>query len=348
MSLARPELAWLILAAPLALALLVALWRRRRVMAARALGDPSLVERIGLRGAARWPTARLVLLLIAGAALGAAAAGPQWGIERLEGRSSARNIVMALDVSRSMNARDLEPSRLERERLLARRLLRSLSGDRFGLVAFAGRAYVLSPLTVDHGALQLFVDALDPEIVSYGGSALSAAVRQATDLVRGERPNSARRAVVLVSDGEALEQREAVLEAAERAADLGVVVHTVGVGTEGGSLIPRDRDASGVGGFVIDESGQRVVSRLDDRLLREVAQATGGEYFRLADAGSTERLIDTLEGLDREAAGEAGRVRPVDRSVWFLALALLALALDALLERRRARPAPVTAMEAST
>ena len=341
MSFARPDLLWLAGALPLAVALLLFLWRRRLRRVAAMFGERALVERLGLDAASHLPKRRIALLILAALSLGLAAAGPQWGQRRIEGQSRVRNIVLALDVSKSMLASDLEPSRLEQERLLARRLMRSMQSDRFGLVAFAGRAYVLSPLTTDHGALALFVDALDPDIVSYGGSALSAAIRQGTDLVRGDRPDNARPAVVLVTDGEALEQEAAVLEAADRAAQLGVTIHTVGVGTAEGSIVPDFDPRSGrASGYVEDENGQRVVSRLGAELLREIARRGGGEYVELSRSGATDQLLDALRNVQAQAGSSGGRVERVDRAAWFLGLALLALALEAWLERRPRRGRP--------
>lgn len=338
---ARPDWLWLALALPAVVGVAVWLWRRRVHRVGAAFGERLLVERLGLEMLAHVPAARIALLLLAAASLGLAAAGPQWGQRRIEGRSSARDVVLALDVSKSMLARDLEPSRLEQERLLARRLMRAMSSDRFGLVAFAGRAYVLSPLTTDHGALALFIDALDPDIVSYGGSALSAAIRQATDLARGDRPTTAQPAVVLVTDGEALEQTEGVLQAADRAAQLGVTLHTVGVGTSAGSLVPNvDARTGRTMGFVEDEHGARVVSRLNPELLREAARRGGGQYVELARSGSTDRLIEALRSVAAQQAPGGARVEPVDRSAWFLGLALIALGLEAWLERRPRRRRP--------
>jgi Ca-activated chloride channel family protein len=340
MSFARPEWLWLVGALPLVVALAILLWRRRLRRVAAMFGERVLVERLGLGAASHLPKLRIALLLLAATSLGIAAAGPQWGQRRIEGRSNVRNIVLALDVSKSMLARDVEPSRLEQERLLARRLMRAMGSDRFGLVAFAGRAYVLSPLTTDHGALALFVDALDPDIVSYGGSALSAAIRQGTDLVRGDQPNPARPAVVVVTDGEALEQEAAVLEAADRASQLGVTIHTVGIGTPQGALVPDFDPRTGrAAGYVEDEDGERVVSRLGSELLREIAQRGGGSYVELAQSGATDQLIDALREVQAQQGSSGGRVERIDRAAWFLALALLALALEAWLERRpRARP----------
>src|SRR5690606_22069657 len=241
-------------------------------------------------------------------------------------------------------------------RLLARRLLRELRGDRIGLVAFAGRAYVLSPLTVDHSALQLYLDALDPEIVSQGGSSLASAIRQATDLVRGEDPERrADYAVVLVSDGEALEEEDAVLRAAERAAAAGVVVHTVGLGTPGGAPIPELDPVSGrVTGYKRDLSGDVVISRRNDHLLGEIASITGGRFVRGDEPGATDRLLASLRGMERAAAAAGREARPKDRTGWLVALALLLVTLDALLaggglrsvRKRRAKVAAAPAAAA--
>ncbi|HUG40658.1 MAG TPA: VWA domain-containing protein [Longimicrobiales bacterium] len=338
MSFDDPGLLWLALALPAAVALAVWLWARRRRRAAHALGSAALLERLGTGDLHRFPTLRLVLVASAAAALGIAASGPRWGLESVEERSSAADLVLALDVSKSMLATDLRPNRLERERVLARRLLRELAGDRIGLVAFAGRAYVLSPMTVDHGALQLYLDALDPDIVSQGGSSLAAAVRQGTDLARGPQ-DAGRGAVVLVTDGEALEEEDAVLAAADRAARVGITIHTVGVGTESGSPIPEtDPGAAGAGGYKRGPDGEIVVSRLNEGLMRAVASRTGGEYVRLGEAGATDAVVAALRGLDRTEGDAQRSVREKARYGWFVLLALLLLAVDGVVAGGRGRP----------
>ncbi|HEX7051653.1 MAG TPA: VWA domain-containing protein [Longimicrobiales bacterium] len=337
MSFARPDLLWLALALPAVVAAGVYGYVRRRRRVARLLGEAHLVRRLGAGDLARFPTHRLVLVALAALSLGIAAAGPQWGFRTVETRTRSRDLVLALDVSKSMLAEDVTPDRLERERLFARRLFRELGGDRIGLVAFAGRAYVLSPLTVDHGALQLYLDALDPEIVSQGGSSLAAALSQATDLVRGE-PEAPRtdRAIILVTDGEALEDEGAVIEAAQRAAAAGVVVHTVGIGTAEGAPVPEtDPVTQRIQGYKRDPTtGEIVVSRRNDALLARVARETGGRYIRLDRAGATDALVAALSGMDRTEATGGRRVEPRERFAWFVAAALALLALDAVLERR--------------
>ncbi len=335
MSLARPELIWLAVALPLVVGVGFVFWGRRRRRAARVLGAADLLARLGAGNLRRFPTVRLFLVVVAAAALGLASAGPRWGLESVEERSAAADIVLALDVSRSMLARDVEPSRLERERVLARRLLRDLPGDRIGLVAFAGRAYVLSPMTVDHGALQLYLDALDPDIVSQGGSSLASAVRQATDLARGPEESSGKGEVVLVTDGEALEEESAVVEAAQRAARFGITINTVGVGTAQGAPIPETTDTGGIEGYKRGPEGEIVITRRNEELLRRVAGITGGRYVELGSPGSTDAIVASLRGLERRQGAAESRVRQKERYEWFLLLALALLLLDGLIAARR-------------
>ena len=342
MSFEAPSLLWLGLALPAVVVLGLWLWARRRGRAARALGSPELLKRLGAGDLARIPASRWALLTIAAASLGVAAAGPRWGLESVEERTSSADLVLALDVSKSMLARDIAPNRLERERVLARRILRELPGDRIGMVAFAGRAYVLSPMTVDHGALQLYLDALDPEIVSQGGSSLAAAVRQATDLARGPE-DAGRGSVVLVSDGEALEEEDAVREAADRAARVGITIHTVGVGTADGSPIPLMGDGGDVRGYLTGPDGEVVITSLNEELLREVASTTGGRYVRLGEAGATDAVISALQGLDRAEGDSQRRVREKERYAWFVLLALVLLMVDGIVAvRPTSRPEPMT------
>jgi Ca-activated chloride channel family protein len=332
-----PSLLWLALALPAAVGLGLWLWVRRRRRAARALGSPELLRRLGAGDLSAFPTLRLPLLLLAAGALGVAAAGPRWGLESVEEQTSAADLVLALDVSKSMLARDVPPNRLERERVLARRVLRELPGDRIGMVAFAGRAYILSPMTVDHGALQLYLDALDPEIVSQGGSSLASAIRQATDLALGAR-ESRRGAVLLVSDGEALEEEDQVREAADRAARAGITLHTVGVGTVEGAPIPEAGSDGQVEAYKRGPDGEIVVTSLHEELLRDVAAATGGRYVRLGEAGATDAVLGALRGLERTEGDSRRRVRQKERYAWFVLLALVLLLIDGIVAARPGRP----------
>lgn len=342
MSFDSPSLLLLALALPVLVVVGLWLWVRRRRRVARAIGAPDLLERLGAGDLATFPTARLPILLLAAASLGVAAAGPRWGLESVEEQTAAGDLVLALDVSKSMLAGDIAPNRLERERVLARRVLRELPGDRIGLVAFAGRAYILSPMTVDHGALQLYLDALDPDIVSQGGSSLASAIRQATDLARGAR-DARRGAVLLVSDGEALEEEDEVRDAADRAARAGITIHTVGVGTPEGAPIPQGSDGQ-VQSYMRGPDGEIVITALDEQLLRHVASTTGGRYVRLDEGGATASVLSALRGLERTEGDSQRRVRQKERYAWFVLFALVLLMIDGILAAGRGvRPATTTA-----
>lgn len=331
MSFARPDLLPFAVLVPLLLAAGVLLYARRRRRMAAVFSDAHLLERLGGTDLLRFPAARLVFITLAGASLAFAAAGPRWGTQAAEGRAVSLNVVFATDISRSMLAEDLEPNRLERARLFSRRMLRELPGDRFGMVVFAGRAYVLSPLTVDHGALELYIDALDPNMVSQGGSSLSAALVQATDLVRGSQPEGGDRIVVLLSDGEALEEVDAIRGAAERAARADVRVITVGFGTPRGSTIPDVDAATGVAqGVRRDHAGEVVVTRLDEDILDMIASRSGGRYVRADEANALNRVVSELRGMQRSEGESASRVEPRERFALFAMLGVLLLALDML------------------
>jgi len=295
-----------------------------------------LLARLGGADLARLPVERFALLVPAALLLGFAAAGPHWGIRAVEGESRSLNVVLALDISKSMLARDVSPNRLERERIFVRRLVRDLAQERIGMVVFAGRSYILAPLTSDQGALNLFVDALDPEIVSQGGSSLAAAITLASDLARGPEDAGGVRAVVLVTDGEALEDQGEIMDAVARARRLHVKIFTMGVGTTEGAPVPEiDPDTRRIVGYKRDPYGTPVVSRMDPVLLRKIADGTGAQTYDLTRGGSTEDLVRQLRRLQRTPGTTDAGVEPRDQTAWFLGLALLLLAVDHIVARRR-------------
>jgi len=335
----RPELLALVLIGPALTG--IAIWRyaARRAAVGRTLGDAHLVGRLGGAALFSFPVSRLLLMAGAAAALGIAAAGPRWGTREIEGHTTTRTVVLALDASKSMLATDVEPDRMERQRLFVRRLLRELAGDRVGMIVFAGRAYVLSPLTVDHSALHLYLDALDPDIVSQGGSSVAAALDHAVALARSGSETGGSPVIVLVTDGEALEDEAFVLDAADRAAREQIVVHAVGIGTEAGATVPeRDARTGAVLGYKRDENGETVVSRLNTALLEQIAQRTGGDLFVMGQGDVTGRVVAALGAAPRTAASLPGRiVEARDRSGLFVLIALLFVAADALASGAAAR-----------
>jgi Ca-activated chloride channel family protein len=301
--------------------------RRDRTRTARLVARP-LGARVVRRPAESARFVRLVLFLVAGAGLFLALARPQWGIVREKVEREGVDVVLVLDASGSMATEDVAPSRFFLARQALASLVSRLSGDRFGLVAFEGEAYPLVPLTLDADALGLFLDTLEPGVVPSPGSSLGAGLVRGLDLfVDKERRN---KVMVLVSDGEDLEGE--IEAAVSRAKEAGVVVHTVGVGTEAGQPVPDvDRDGHRVG-FKRDEAGQAVVSRLNMTSLEAIARGTGGKAFRLTPADtSLGSLAGAIEGMEQKTLAREFSYRRKERFQVPLAVGLVALALALLL-----------------
>lgn len=320
----------------LLLAALLLWWRRRRDVAA-ALGDPVLVRRLAGTDLRAFPRRRAALLLPAGALLGLAAAGPRWGDADDGGARGHGDVVLVLDASNSMLVEDVAPSRLARERSLARTLVDRLAGSRVGLIAFGGSGHALSPMTSDASAIHLYLDALSPEIVNQGGTSLDSALRQALALLGGPGEGPAGGSIVLVSDGEALEPRELLATSIDQARRLGVHVHTVGIGTAAGGPVPHVDPASGERrGFKHEPDGSTAVSRLDEATLRTIARQTGGSYRWMPDPRGVVELARVAAQGGRAANGR-GTSLPRNRYAWFLGVAIALIAADAVAERGRRR-----------
>lgn len=328
MRLEYPNWLWGALVAAIAGAVLVYLWHRRRRMAQDALGSSGMLERltgIDLTGS---PQRRGVLVATALGLIGFALAGPQWGAQEVEEQTRALSIVLALDVSESMWAEDLRPNRLERQRLEARRLVNELSGHRVGVVAFAGSAYLMSPLTIDHGALHLYLDTLDPTVAGTPGSSLAAALREALKLLREDGSEGGDRAVVILSDGESHDRDGALLEVAREAESRNIKLYGIGIGRERGEPIPlHDRLGERIGGYKRDSADEVVLTRLMREPLSRAARLTGGFWAR-ADEGGAARVLDALSELERGRAEVLSGVRWTPRYQWFVAAALLLLLVD--------------------
>ena len=318
---------WIGLAFAAGAALLLYLWHRARSRAVDAMGSSGLLERLTRIDLSGSPLRRGALVVGAFFLLALALAGPQWGAQEVEEQTRSLRVVLAVDVSESMWAEDVQPNRLERARLEARRLVNELAGNRIGLVAFAGAAYALSPLTVDHGALHLYLDALDPTMAGTPGSAPAAAIRASLQLL-GDPDVGADAAIVLLSDGEVHDTDEEVEAARREAGAAGVHLFVIGVGSERGEPIPRhDELGERIGGFKRDLSGATVLTRLEREPLASAARATGGFWAR-ADEGGANRVLAELSELRRGHGRVARGVRWTPRFQWFVATAILLLAVD--------------------
>jgi Ca-activated chloride channel homolog len=328
---------WLLLAVA-APALVVALLLRRardRKRRLRLFGNPETVARL-LSASGSPPTGRRVFLL-GGAALcvGIAMAGPRWGTERTAIRSSGADVAVAIDASLSMLAPDAPPNRLERAKQDVRRLRALSPGDRMALIAFAGRSYILTPLTIDDGAIALFLDNLDPSVVGQPGTSISRAIRQGTDLLLAT-PTAADRALIILSDGEGFDDEMDIRAAASHAAEEGISLVAVGYGTEHGSTIPLQSGATAT--LKRDATGEVVVTHYMPELLAAAAEAGHGTFIPATTtdkAANIRRALSTLRVARR--AVEEGEDRSARFQI-FLAVALVLLVIDTLLADSRRGP----------
>ena len=341
------DMPWALWAAP-ALAIVVALlvlWSyRRRAHRLRKMATSELLARLIPPASTRAPWQRALLQFGAVLCAGVAFAGPRWGTEQTLERGSGVDMVLALDASLSMLATDARPNRLERMKEEARRLLALSGGDRVGLLAFAGRSYILTPLTVDRGALELFLDNLDPSVVGQAGSSLSRAIRQGTDLLVATQTTSDR-ALIIMSDGEAFEPAEEINAAAAHAAEAGVTVIAVGFGTEKGSTIPVHTSQGTQAKR--DENGQIVTTRYSPEFLKDAVTAAHGVFIDAAATDKAARIRGALSMLRRQARESESQTSRRARFQLFLIPALLLVLLDSVLSTRRGRrkraPAAATA-----
>jgi Ca-activated chloride channel family protein len=247
-------------------------------------------------------------------------------------------MAIAIDASLSMLAPDDRPNRLERVKQEVRRLRSMSRADRVALIAFAGRSYILTPLTGDDGAIELFLENLDPSVVGQAGSSLSRTIRQGTDLLLASN-SGADRALVVFSDGEAFETREDVESAASDAGKKGISIVTVGFGTERGTTIPV-RDGSVVR-EKRDENGNIVITKYTPELLEAAARAANGTFIPADASDKASRVRASLRLLRTARRAVDSRDDHVPRFLWLLVPALLILLYDTTRGERRRIAAPV-------
>lgn len=305
--------------------------RRRRDL--DRFGERGRVDRLTRVLSRRGRTARTVLRIAAVGLLLTALARPQFGNRVETVRRAGQDVVVALDLSASMEAGDVAPNRLAAAKLAVGRLIGRFDGDRIGLVAFAGEAFVQSPLTLDYAAAALFLNAMEPDLVPVPGTDLGRAIEVALDGF-GD-PGERSRQLVVITDGE---DHEGALDAAvERAVDEGVRIHAVGMGSTAGVPIPGFDENGVPDGFLRDAGGSVVTTRLDDVTLQRVADRTGGAYYHAAagPGAAFDRLVEELTGGEGEEIESREVTRYEEQYQIFLGLALLLLVAEALLPERR-------------
>jgi len=296
--------------------------------------------------------------LIAGAVVlaGAALAGPRWGVVMQKSNANSLDVLMAVDTSRSMMAEDLAPNRMTRTRLAIQELLELGEGDRFGLIPFAGSAFLQCPLTVDQEALRQHVNLVNVDVIPEGGTKIGEAIGEAMKAFAKHQQES-HKVLVLFSDGE--DHDDEAVEKAREAAGQGMKIFTIGTGTTGGELIPvvncKSCDAPNVPGktrchecdaylprnheFMRDEDGKIVRSKLNESMLEEIAEVTGGFYLPLGGARTMQTLHKNgLAPLPKSGNNTTMVPRQIERFQWPLAGAIALLLMELLWPAGRRRP----------
>ena len=316
------------------------------VVAAAVWSMAAWARRSRLRRAAAWSEATGRIARSAGQfgapALGLAAglaavalSGPRWGEERIVTETRGLNLVLAIDISRSMLAEDVKPSRLGRALREARRLVQDLDGDRLGLSAFAGTSYILSPLSVDGSALTLYLDALDPDVASEGGTSLGPALAQGIDLLHAS-PEIADRVLVMFTDGEAHDSVEQAVQEARRLAGLGIHLILVAEGGKQPVRIPVRDDRGTLVSWQQDESGKQILTSRRDDGLGAIADAAQGTIVAAELPDQAGAVRDLVASYKRATATESRTQRGRPRAWIPLLLAGLVLAAQTFTRRTAA------------
>lgn len=299
--------------------------RNRRL---KAFGDPELVNSLMPSRSASKGWVRMGLWSLAFAFFAIGLAQPRTGARLAEKNTKGAEIIVALDVSNSMLARDYSPNRLERAKLSISRLTDRLKDDRVGLVIFAGTSFVQLPVTTDYVSAKMFLSSIDTGSIPVQGTAIGDAIRLCIKSFSAQSEKS--RVIIVISDGE--NHEDDAVAAAKQAAELGIKVYTIGVGSAEGQPIPFE------GGLMKDKDGNIVVTRLDEATLREIARAGGGAYVH---AGNEEfglnPIINDIRKLEDEELGSVVFEEFDELYMYFFGVALALFVLEMLIGERKPR-----------
>ena len=328
---AYPDFLYLLLLVPV----LILLWivngyRRRRSL--QRLGESEIVMKLIPEASTTRPVVKIILQSIAIIFMSVLLARPQFGSKVEEVKRKGVEVIIALDVSNSMLAEDIQPSRLERAKQAISRLVESLSNDKIGLIVFAGDAYTQIPVTTDYISAKMFLSTISPDIVPKQGTAIGSAI----DLgIRSFSPGKDKsRAMIIITDGENHED-DPVAKAKEAAA-AGIVIYTVGIGSTEG--VPIQAIIDGKKDFLKDPKGNTVITRLDENILKEIAMASGGKYVRANNSNiGLDQVFGDIRKLKREELEGTMFTEYNDQFQIFAGISLFFLLLDFMIMERKNR-----------
>jgi len=313
--------------------LLFILLRQWKKKTSDKIGDPRLVQALIANFSRKKLQAKILVILFAFAALVIAAANPQSASEVENVSKKGIDVMIILDVSRSMLSTDVKPSRLGRSKQLLNKLLDKLSGDRVGIVIFAGRAYMQMPLTADYTAAKLYISNASPEAVQIQGTVITDALLLGNSAFNNKEKKY--KTILLITDGED-HDKEAV-NTAEKLAENGVIVHTIGVGTTTGGTIVNGPS----GESKRDMQGNVIISKLNEKELIDIAQATGGVYQQLNDVDTViDKVIAEFGGMEQKSIQDYSSMNFRSFFQWFLVIALIGFIGELFIsEKKKLKPA---------
>ena len=310
-----PIYLWLLWLIPVLVLVRFVGWRRRRAKL-RKLGDPVLLKQLMPGISPYRPTVKFILLLAALAVLIVMAARPQMGSKISHDKREGIETIIALDISNSMLAQDVVPSRLDKSKMLIENLVDNFTNDKIGLIVFAGESYVQLPITSDYVSAKMFLQNIAPSLIQTQGTNIGDAINLATKSFT--RQDKVGRAVIVITDGE--NHEPGAEEAAAAAKKQGINVYILGIGTTKGAPIPM-----GDGSYLKDHSGNTVMTALNESMCRELAQAGSGKYIHVDNTSDAEEMLNNdLAKLQR---GETDSVIYSEYDEQFQAFGLIAILL---------------------
>lgn len=303
-------------------------YKRKRSIA--AIGDENLVKSLMPYSSVKKRHAKFMLFSTAFIALVVAMCNLQTGSKLREVKREGADIIVCLDVSNSMLAQDLTPNRLIRAKYALEKMIDLLEGDRLGLIIFAGDAYVQLPITTDYNAAKMFMSSISTGMVPVQGTNIQAAITKASESFSNDEGKN--KAIILITDGEDHEQ--AAIDAADEAGKKGIMINTIGIGSENGVPIPLIENGA-VKGYRKDRSGQTVVTKLNADLLKQIAAKANGVYVQASQADlGLNNILDKIAELDKAQLESKMYSDYEDQFQWFVALCLLFLVSETLVTER--------------
>ena len=345
MQFGHPETLTALLVCIVVMVLSAILYARWRSGVLKTFGEHPMLAKMADRLSTQKSRARVVLFFLAAVCVGIAAARPQWGLTNKPIKRTGVDVVFALDISKSMLARDAAPNRLDAAKTEIKELMRALAGDRVGLVVFTAVSFPQAPLTADYGAIRFYLDKLDPAQMPVGGTSIGRAIMDGVSLLTGttgedEAPTMKRaknQIIVLISDGE--DHESAPLEAADSAAAANVRIVTVGFGSATGERIPLYKQDGTLMGYQRDRSGEIVRTKLDVKTLEGIAERTGGIFVPYAGKNSVASAVSSfIADLEKSELESLMKERYQERFMFFLIPGFIFLLAGLLLGERKRLP----------